>query len=385
MDESQQLLDLVGAFQDGVDNDEAWMTALDRLSDAFGGAALFLGSTREDGSRFELSGHRIGPERTLMINGPLASREANPVYELLSRMLRSEPGRRTTRAVLMSEALSREELINSAVYREAIAPAGYDHVLAMVLDATPTSAVSLTVVRPTGAGDFEPSHVRLAEVIAPHLVAALRLRQRLALASSSELLLESIAHPVLIVDADCALLQSNALARTLMRGGEGLFEAHGRLRAGSPAETRKLEALIAEAARAARGVSLVPPAVLVVGREDKAALVVRILPLAPRDRSEMPGSPVCVALMVHDPERVGRPTSELLVDGLGLSPAEALVASRMWQGDSVAEAADALGLSPNTVKSHLKTIYERLDVNRQADLIRRIAMLLAEVGGAERD
>ena len=384
MDESQRLLELVGAFQDGVDNDEAWMAALDLLSDAFGRAALFLGSTREDGSRFELSGHRIGPEQTLMINGPLASREANPVYDLLSRMLRSDPGQRSTRPVLMSEALSRQELIDSPVYREAIAPAGYDHVLAMVLDATPASAVSLTVVRPMGSGDFEPSHVRLAEAIAPHLVAALRLRQRFALASSSELLLESIAHPVLIVDADCALLRSNELARDLMRRGEGLIEAHGQLRAGSPPETRKLESLIAEAARAARGVSLVPPAVLVIGRRDKAALVVRILPLARQDRSDMPGSSVCVALMIHDPERVGRPTAELLVEGMGLSRAEALVASQMWQGDSVAEAAEALSLSPNTVKSHLKTIYERLDVRRQADLIRRIAMLLAEVGGGER-
>ena len=46
----------------------------------------------------------------------------------------------------------------------------------------------------------------------------------------------------------------------------------------------------------------------------------------------------------------------------------------------MSEAAGALGVSPNTIKSHLKAIYEKIGVDRQSALVRRIAMMLAAMG-----
>lgn len=380
--DASQILDLVASLQGGVDNDEGWLVALDAVAEAFGAVGLFLGSTRADGSHFELSGHRVAPEWSLMINGALASREANPVYAIVSDRLRAEPGKKLTGPIRMSDAMPVEKFRASPIFQQVMLPAGYEHVMAMTLDATPTSAISLTIVRAKGEGDFEEKDMRLADRLGPHLLNALRLRQRMATAASGELLLDSIGHPVLLLSGDCELMHTNRMGRELLAGKSGLQLQHGQLCGADVAASRKIRAAVAEAGRAARGASLVPPPVISIDRPSGAPLVLRALPLQTRQQTAVDiGGTAVVALMVHDPDRFGRPTAELLADGLGISKAEAAVATRIWLGDNVHEAAAALGLSINTVKTHLKTIYDRLDLHRQSDLIRRIAFLLAELGG----
>ncbi len=86
---------------------------------------------------------------------------------------------------------------------------------------------------------------------------------------------------------------------------------------------------------------------------------------------------VTVALFVHDPEDMASNIEHLVADGLGLSPSEAAVAARVWEGDSIADAARELKISPNTVKTHLKAIFEKTGVDRQSALVRKIAVTVA--------
>ncbi len=57
---------------------------------------------------------------------------------------------------------------------------------------------------------------------------------------------------------------------------------------------------------------------------------------------------------------------------LGLTPGEAAVADRVADGQTVDEAAQALGLKPGTVKAYRRTIFEKLGINRSRDLRRLI-------------
>lgn len=381
----REVLELVSALQAGVDDDEQWVAALDRLSDAFGGAALFLGSTRRDGSKFELSGHRIAPEWIEMVNGPLASRDANPVFDLVSHELREGRQSGILQPLILSRLIKLKEFRQSAIYRQAMQPAGFEYVMAMALEADSGSAISLTLVRPRSEGDFGNTDCELVKLIGPHLAAALRLRRRLAVAASGELLIDSIGHPVVMLSEAGDVLHANRLARSLFDRRDAIWLRQGRLCCAFGDDHQRLGAAIAEVARAARGASLSPQPLIKIRREDReSSLIARLLPLGP-SRTCVPTAgttqmPV-VALMLHDPSRQISPTIELLQSGLGLSRAEAMVAYRVWEGDGVDASARALGLSPNTVKSHLKTIFERLDVHRQSGLVQRIALMLAELGG----
>jgi DNA-binding CsgD family transcriptional regulator len=70
----------------------------------------------------------------------------------------------------------------------------------------------------------------------------------------------------------------------------------------------------------------------------------------------------------------------LALAGRGLSAAERRVALALRDGRPVREAAERLGLSLNTVKTHLKRVYEKLGVRGLPELVALLARLETEGG-----
>ncbi|WP_169775802.1 helix-turn-helix transcriptional regulator, partial [Escherichia coli] len=56
-------------------------------------------------------------------------------------------------------------------------------------------------------------------------------------------------------------------------------------------------------------------------------------------------------------------------------PAEARLAARLKEGLSLKEAAEELGIAVNTARNQVKSVFEKLGVNRQSDLIRHLTEL----------
>lgn len=380
--DADELYALIDVLHEGVADDEHWLFALDRLSDAFGAAAMFLGATQRSGTGFELSGHRMDPQWIEMVNGGLAGHDNNPIFSTVSRELRADPVNTVMRPLRISQLLDAESYHASPLYRQAIEPAGYDHVLVLVLSVDAASALSLTIVRPRSQADFSDEELRFATLVGPHIVTALRMRHRHAIARSSAMMLDRFDQGVLLLSVSGHVVHSNSEAERLLREGDGLQVVNGELRAARPADTKRLRQTISETDRAARGASLVPEITLRLERPSGLPeLVVRALPVAPVVASTFGvGELATVALFIHDPDRGHAAIEDLIARGLGLTAAEAAAVARIWEGDTVTQAAATLGISPNTVKSHLKAVYDKLDVDRQSSLVRRVAMMLAAVG-----
>jgi DNA-binding CsgD family transcriptional regulator len=84
-------------------------------------------------------------------------------------------------------------------------------------------------------------------------------------------------------------------------------------------------------------------------------------------------SDAAVLLFIIDPaNRAGIPLP-LITDAYGLTPAEARVALAASSGLTIPEAALQLGLSPNTIKTHLRKVFAKTGTNRQTELARLIA------------
>ena len=377
-----ELYALIAALHDGVVDDELWLSALDRLSDAFGGAALFLGTTQRSGNGFELSGHRIDPQWIELVNGELAGHAANPIFATVSQALRSDPIGTIMQPMILSRRLEPEAYHSSPVYKHAIAPAGHEHAMVVVLMAEAASALSLTLVRPAAMSDFGEADAQLARAVGPHILGALKLRHQFALARSGAMMLDRFDQAVVLLSGTGHVVHMNSEAERLIHEHDGLIIERGELRGGYPADTQRLRQLIGEADRAARGASLQGRQTLRLTRPSgRAEMIVRALPVAPVVASTFgAGELATIGLFIHDPERREEPVEELIRDGLGLSQAEAAVAARVWEGDSVSEAAAQLGLSPNTVKTHLKSVFEKTGVDRQSTLVRRIGQMLAATG-----
>jgi DNA-binding CsgD family transcriptional regulator len=84
--------------------------------------------------------------------------------------------------------------------------------------------------------------------------------------------------------------------------------------------------------------------------------------------------------MIHDPDRVVQTPAAVLRTVLGLTPREAELAVALCAGSEPSGFAAAAGVSTNTVRFHLKSIYAKTGARGQADLIRRISATLASLG-----
>jgi DNA-binding CsgD family transcriptional regulator len=58
-----------------------------------------------------------------------------------------------------------------------------------------------------------------------------------------------------------------------------------------------------------------------------------------------------------------------------LTPSEARVLLKIGEGQTVTAAALELGVSENTVKTHLARVFQKVGVNRQPDLVAIVAAL----------
>jgi DNA-binding CsgD family transcriptional regulator len=64
-----------------------------------------------------------------------------------------------------------------------------------------------------------------------------------------------------------------------------------------------------------------------------------------------------------------------VMSSFGLTAAEAKIALALATGASVPEAAANLGLSANTVKTHLRKVFAKTGTSRQAELVRVLSLL----------
>jgi DNA-binding CsgD family transcriptional regulator len=83
----------------------------------------------------------------------------------------------------------------------------------------------------------------------------------------------------------------------------------------------------------------------------------------------------CAAFVI-DPARRGTVGTQQLMDAYGLTRAEARVAVSALAGVTTSEAGLALGLSRNTVKTHLRRVFAKTETRGHAEL----AALLATIG-----
>jgi DNA-binding CsgD family transcriptional regulator len=109
------------------------------------------------------------------------------------------------------------------------------------------------------------------------------------------------------------------------------------------------------------------------------ALVAQVRPGGPWPIDAGPA----VILFVTDPERPPAPEHDRLMQIYGLTATEAKVALSIAAGNDAPGTAHQLRVSTNTVHTHLRGIFRKLGINRQADLV-RVLMRAASIAEPDR-
>jgi DNA-binding CsgD family transcriptional regulator len=106
-----------------------------------------------------------------------------------------------------------------------------------------------------------------------------------------------------------------------------------------------------------------------VSRSNGASYRVVVTPV-PRDADERD---VAFVALIYAPDEQRDISTDVLRELYALTPAQAQVARSLFAGRSVEESAAALNLSLNTVRTHLKQIFTRCEVQSQAELLHLLA------------
>jgi DNA-binding CsgD family transcriptional regulator len=87
--------------------------------------------------------------------------------------------------------------------------------------------------------------------------------------------------------------------------------------------------------------------------------------------------PIAAVAFINDPVRPQRPAQQVLRALYGLTPAECRVALLLSDGHAPRKIANMVGVTDNTVRSQIKSIFAKTGVKRQVELIRLLLNNLA--------
>ncbi len=271
------------------------------------------------------------------------------------------------------EQIAAEHVARDAYYQDFRAAFGMGGMMGTVTKPHPgeTFAIGLQLAVKRDLPDA--AQIRRFEVLARHLSRAVAIAARMAsLEDRCGSLAEALSvldHGVAIVARSGRVLMANAALSAM--DGDGLRVERGGLRCARPADQAVLDRLIA-GSLSDSVIATGPDHVAVTRRSGRHPLLVRAIPLrrSPGDRPFlMSDTPLQVLVLVIDPDKKSGNPIEQALQLLGLTRSEARVAALVGAGMSPGEAAPVLGLTRETVRSHLKHAFDKLGLHRQAELV----------------
>jgi DNA-binding CsgD family transcriptional regulator len=85
---------------------------------------------------------------------------------------------------------------------------------------------------------------------------------------------------------------------------------------------------------------------------------------------------VHAVIFVSDPSQKVRPPDVILRVLFGLTPAESRLALLLCDGHTPRQIADLIGVSTNTLKTQLTSIYRKTGTSRQSQLVRLLGSVM---------
>jgi len=281
-----------------------------------------------------------------------------------------------------ADILPLPQFFETPFYKEWMTPQGWGDVLSATLDKSATSRAVFMVARHARDGLVDDDMKARMRLLVPHvrrsaIIGKLVNLSRVDAAAMADTL-DGLQAGMFLVDASGRLMHANASGRAMLSQGN-VLHANGKLVAlDAQGDNALREILLAagsgEAALGGKGVTVHLTA------RDGEQYVTHVLPLTSGARRSAGQSYAAVAaVFVQKAGHDASPALEMLAQQFELTPAEVRVLDTIMDHGGVAEVARALKLSPATVRTHLRHVFEKTGVRRQADLVKLMTSFPAPI------
>jgi DNA-binding CsgD family transcriptional regulator len=282
--------------------------------------------------------------------------------------------------VACTSDLMHDDFFETAFYNDWLKRFGYRYSIGAQVIQGASLVVSLSGLRTDKAS---PQELKLYECLVPHLQRACNIHTRmagsLAVAEAGGLVLDQLSIGIILLDQDGRLLHINQSAHDVLQQKNGLYiNRQGYCVAAVASETLRLQQFIRDAVATGTGNGAGIGGSLTLTRTPPARpLSVLVSPFRGEHHAVLNG---CVRAIVFvndldNPHSI--PQIALLQQLFGLTIAQARLAQALGLGFSVEEYAEKQQLSLNTVRTHLKHLFNKTGTHRQGDLVRVLVTSLA--------
>jgi DNA-binding CsgD family transcriptional regulator/PAS domain-containing protein len=317
----------------------------------------------------------------------------DPNYEQLyiDKYVRVDPSTHSQLFANVGDIISTEnympyaEFQETRFYKEWAHPQQLVDGATAVLEKVSTAVAMFTVFRHQRDGLVDDEMRGRMRLLIPHVRRAVLvgglLEERLSRATALEDTLDGLSASVLLVDADGHIVHANTAARALLSAGDVACTKSNRILAHDAAVNGLLQDTFKAASEGdgAIGVKGVSLTLTTRKGEDYVAHVLPLTSGARRRAGKVYAA--SAALFIARTELAMPSPPELIARHYKLTPTELRVLLAIVEVGGVPDVADTLGVSTETVKTHLSRVYEKTGVNRQADLVRLVAGFTSPFAG----
>ena len=265
----------------------------------------------------------------------------------------------------------------SPAYNEARRKARMQHGLNVRLKGPGGSQVHWSLADSIDADGWTTTQIEAIQHLMPHMRQFVCVRQALAdagaLGSTLSGLLDDSRLGVFQLDRHGRIAEANDRALGQLRQGDPLCDSAGFLRARNPRVDARLQCLL-ELALPPFGIAPAGGSMTIRRRSRRSNLRVHINPVPGHERDFL-SQRIAVLVLVADPEQSPQIDQSHVAATFGLSPAESRVAVMLAAGQSIREISAATSRTEGTVRWHLKRIFRKLGISRQAELVQRVLSL----------
>lgn len=263
------------------------------------------------------------------------------------------------------------ELAATEIYNDLLVRYGVVHGMFGVIDNNASRWTSISLFRSPASPAFKVSDLETLNLLVPHLQRAFELHLQFselrARSKGAEEALNMLAVGVIFLGARGEVVLMNRRAEEMLNRKDGVLFAQGKLSAKVYAESARLQAMVGAAQTGtARGLN--PGGTILISREKGRPLSVTVAPL--REFNAGLSLRPATVLFISDPDRNLELPVDILQRCYGLTPAEGRLAMFLLEGHGLKQSADSSGITHNTAKSQLKSIFLKTQVQRQGELIR---------------
>ena len=275
------------------------------------------------------------------------------------------------RVMTGEDLIGRSDLRRTDFYRDFLQPRGLLHLLCGVVEQRDHAAYCVSVYRADDQRPFDERKRAELKYLLDHITISMQSHWRWQAAQELSQALLSVsdhdARPTLLVSANGETIYRNPAAEQLLAGRQGLQIEQSRLVASNNADRRLLADAIARLARPGNADS---PAVLTMACTPPTPPMVVVVRAVGQVYTRQAGTRQGLVMVAVRGAQAAHDLSVCaFAQQYALTAAQARVSTHVVAGQSLAGISRTLNLSENTVRSHLKQIYQKTHTHGQMELV----------------